>query len=106
MDYILRINETIHMGSDWGRVYDVKGDLNFDNAVGVCKIRTLADKLLLEADCTMDKNRLIVWVRGTESLKLSRKLTRCKYDVFLQTEGQTIKLVMGMMTIIPDISMH
>lgn len=106
MDFVKRINETLHIGSDWGRVYEITGDVDFNNAYGLCKVRTLTDKLVLEAECTMDNNRLVVWIRGAESLKISRKLLRGKYDVFLITEAQTIKLVMGTMTFVPEVSMH
>ena len=106
MDFVKRINETLHTGDDWGRVYNIKGDIPLENASGVCKLRTTSDKLILEADCTLVGNRLTVWIRSDKSLKIKRSLLRCKYDVFIITPTQTIKLVMGTMTIVHDVSMH
>ena len=106
MDFVKRINETLHTGDDWGRVYNIKGDIPLEGAHGVCKLRTVSDKLILEADCTLEGNRLIVWIRSDKSLKIKRSLLRCKYDVFLITPTKTIKLVMGTMTIVHDVSMH
>lgn len=106
MDFVKRINETLHTGDDWGRVYHIKGDISLEGAHGVCKLRTVSDKLILEADCTLEGNRLTVWIRSDKSLKIKRSLLRCKYDVFIITPTQTIKLVMGTMTIVHDVSMH
>lgn len=106
MDFVKRINETLHTGDDWGRVYNIKGDIPLEGATGVCKLRTATDKLILEADCTLESNRLTVWIRGNKSLKIKDNLLWCKYDVFLITPNQTIKLVMGKMAIIHDVSMH
>lgn len=106
MDFVKRINETLHTGDDWGRVYNIKGDIHLENAHGVCKLRTVSDKLILEADCTLEGNRLTVWISSDKSLKIKRSLLRCKYDIFIITPTQTIKLVMGTMTIVHDVSMH
>ena len=106
MDFVKRLNETLHTGSDWARAYNVKGDIDFTNARGVCKLRTHTDELIIESECKIDDTRLIVEIKGTESLSIDRKLTRCKYDVFLITEERTIKLVMGNMSIVHDVSMH
>ena len=106
MDYVKRVNETLHIGSDWIRAYTITGDINFTNARGVCKLRTHTDDLIAEAQCSMEDNRLFVEIKGTESLTFEKKLRKVKYDVFLITDEQVYKLVMGNMTIIHDVSMH
>lgn len=40
MDFVKRLNETLHIGDDWARAYKVIGDVDFADARGVCKIRT------------------------------------------------------------------
>ncbi len=106
MDFVKKISETLHTGADWVRAYKVTGDVNFNNARGVCKLRTLSDELIMEATCSIDDNRLIVEFKGVDTLSIDRALFRCKYDVFLITEERIIKLVMGNMSIIHDVSMH
>nr|DAS59132.1 MAG TPA: hypothetical protein [Caudoviricetes sp.] len=106
MDFVKRLNETLHIGDDWSRAYRVIGDVDFTEARGVCKIRTYKGDVVLEPDCVVDGDRLIVTISSEQSLGINRAFTRCKYDVFLITKEQTIKLVMGSMDIIPDVSMH
>lgn len=106
MDFVKRVNETLHIGSDWIRAYAISGDIDLTNARGVCKLRTHADNLITEAHCTMEDNRLFVEIKGTNSLTFDKKLRKAKYDVFLITDEIVYKLVMGNMTIIHDVSMH
>lgn len=106
MDFVKRLNETLHIGDDWARAYKVIGDVDFADARGVCKIRSYKGEVILEPNCTVDGDRLIVTISSEQSLGIDRAFTRCKYDVFLITKEQTIKLVMGNMDIIPDVSMH
>lgn len=43
MEQVKRKDETLYIGSDWSRVYEIKGDINLANAKAVCKIR---DKMM------------------------------------------------------------
>ncbi len=48
MEQVKRKDETLYIGSDFTRAYEIKGDINLANAKAVCKIRDKNDELLIE----------------------------------------------------------
>lgn len=106
MEQIKRKDETLYIGSDWSRVYEIKGDIDLANAKAVCKFRDKNDNLLLEAETNIQDNRVYINVNSALSLTMPRDIKQGKYDVFIIGDTYTYKIIMGSITFIPDISMH
>lgn len=106
MEQVKRKDETLYIGSDWSRVYEIKGDFNLTDATAVCKFRDTSDNLLIEAECTIQDNRIYLTVKSALSLKIPRGVKQGKYDIFLIGKTYTYKIMMGSITFIPDVSMH
>nr|DAQ04520.1 MAG TPA: hypothetical protein [Caudoviricetes sp.] len=107
MDYIKRQSETIHTGNDWNRSYTIQGDnIDLNNAHAVCKLRTVNDELILEADCTIQDKSIYVSIPAAKSLTIPKTLFKGFYDVFIVSDTYSYKLVMGSIKIIHDISLH
>lgn len=105
MEQIKRKDETLYIGSDWSRVYEIKG-MDLKDATAVCKFRDGNDTLLIEAECTIQDNRIYLTVKSALSLKIPRGVKQGKYDIFLIGSTYTYKIMMGSITFIPDVSMH
>lgn len=105
MEQIKRKDETLYIGSDWSRVYEIKG-MDLTGATAVCKFRDTSDNLLLEAECTVQDNRIYLTVNSALSLKIPRGVKQGKYDIFLMGKTYTYKIMMGSITFVPDVSMH
>lgn len=107
MDYIKRFSETIHIGNDWNRSYTIQGDnIDLSNAKAICKLRTINDELILEADCTIQDKSIYVSIPAAKSLTIPKTLFKGFYDVFITSDTYSYKLVMGSIKIIHDISLH
>lgn len=107
MDYIKRFSETIHIGNDWNRMYTIQGDnIDLSNAKAVCKLRTINDELILEADCTIQDKSIYVSIPAAKSLTIPKTIFKGFYDVFIVSDTYSYKLIMGSVKIIHDISLH
>ena len=105
MEQVKRKDETLYVGSDWSRVYEIKG-MDLTEATAVCKFRDTSDNLLLDAECTVQDNRIYLNVKSALSLKIPRGVKQGKYDIFLMGKTYIYKIMMGSITFIPDVSMH
>lgn len=106
MDYIRRQLETIHVGNDWYRSYTINGNIDLSTANAVCKIRDLNDNLIIEADCAIQDNIVYVTIPAAKSQSIPKSIHEGLYDVFITSESYSYKLVMGIVKIIHDISLH
>lgn len=107
MDYIKRFSETIHIGNDWNRSYTIQGDnVDLSNAKAVCKLRTINDELILEADCEIKDKSIYVTIPAAKSLTIPKHIFKGFYDVFIVSDTYSYKLIMGSVKIIHDISLH
>lgn len=106
MEQIKRKDETLYIGSDWSRVYEIKGDINLANAKAVCKIRDKNDEFLIEANTNIQDNRIYINISSEASLKMPRDIKQGKYDIFIIGDTYTYKIIMGSVTLIQDVSMH
>lgn len=106
MEQIKRKDETLYIGSDFNRAYEIKGDLNLTDARAVCKIRDKNDELLIEANTSIQDNRICINISSELSLKVPRDIKQGKYDIFIIGDTYTYKIIMGSVTFIPDVSMH
>ena len=106
MEQIKRKDETLYIGSDWSRVYEIKGDINLANAKAVCKIRDKNDEFLIEANTSIQDNRIYINISSEASLKIPRDIKQGKYDIFIIGDTYTYKIIMGSVTLIQDVSMH
>ena len=105
MEQIKRKDETLYIGSDWSRVYEIKG-MDLTDATAICKFRDTSDNLLIEAECTIQDNRIYLNVKSALSLKIPRGVKQGKYDIFLIGNTYIYKIMMGSITFVPDVSMH
>lgn len=106
MEQVKRKDETLYIGSDWSRVYEIKGGFDLTDTRAVCKIRDKNDEFLIEAECTIQDNRIYLTVKSALSLKMPRDIKQGKYDIFIIGKTYTYKIMMGSITFIPDVSMH
>lgn len=106
MDYIKRQLETLHTGNDWNRSYTITGDIDLANYSAVCKIRDMEDNLILEADCAIQDNVVYVSIPASKSLTIPNTIHEGLYDIFLFNNRYSYKLVMGIIKIIHNISLH
>lgn len=106
MEQVKRKDETLYIGSDFTRAYEIKGDIDLANAKAVCKFRDKNDQLLLEAETNIQDNRVYINVNSALSLTMSKDIKQGKYDIFIIGDTYTYKIIMGSITFIPDISMH
>lgn len=105
MNTIKVIDETLHTASDWGRCYILNSSYNTPTSA-VCKVRDKFDKLLCEATCVVEDNKIFVWIKKDVSQSIPRTVRKGRYDVFIVGEEYTLKIVMGDIEIIHDVSMH
>lgn len=105
MEQVKRKDETLYLGSDWSRVYEIKG-MDLKDATAVCKFRDTSDNLLFEAETDIRDNRIYLNVKSALSLKIPRGVKQGRYDIFLIGKTYTYKIMMGSITFVPDVSMH
>lgn len=106
MEQVKRKDETLYIGSDFTRAYEIKGDINLANAKAVCKIRDKNDEFLIEANTSIQDNRIYINISSEASLKMPRDIKQGKYDIFIIGDTYIYKIMMGSITFIPDVSMH
>lgn len=106
MNLIRNEPETLHIGEDFVRCYKVKADIDISNMTAVCKLRTLQGKLLLNAECSIDDNRVYVTFSGPDTLFINKSVKKAMYDVFIYDDDNYYKLIMGKVDIVHDVSMH
>lgn len=106
MEQVKRKDETLYIGSDFTRAYEIKGDINLANAKAVCKFRDKNDQLLFKAETSIQDNRVYISVNSTLSLTMPRDVKQGKYDIFIIGDTYTYKIIMGSVTFISDVSMH
>lgn len=106
MEQVKRKDETLYIGSDWSRAYEIIGDFDLAGATAVCKFRDTNDNLLIEAETDIQDNRIYINVDSALSLTIPRNIKQGRYDVFIIGKSHTYKIIMGSVTFVPDISMH
>lgn len=106
MEQVKRKDETLYIGSDFSRVYEIKGGFDLTDTRAVCKIRDKNDELLIEAETNIQDNRVYINVNSALSLTMPRDIKQGKYDIFIIGDTYTYKIIMGSITFIPDVSMH
>ncbi len=106
MNLIRNEPETLHIGEDWRRVYNVTADFDISTSRAICKVRSIQGKLLVEADCTVDGNSVYVIIDANKTMGIGKVIKTAKYDVFLIGDNYTAKLIMGDIVIVNDVSMH
>lgn len=105
MEQVKRKDETLYIGSDFSRIYEIKG-MDLTDAKAVCKIRDKNDEFLIEANTSIQDNRIYITISSELSLKIPRDIKQGKYDIFIIGNTYTYKIMMGSITFIPDVSMH
>lgn len=106
-DWVIEEDDFLHVGADWERKYTVDGIMfNLDETTAACKIRDKKDNLLVEATCTIGDNYVLAKIGYNETLGIDKKITKGRYDVFVEYNNKSYKLCMGNIDIIHDISMH
>lgn len=106
MDYVKRQLETLHTGNDWNRSYTIIGDIDLTGYKAVCKIRDMEDNLIMEAECTIQDNVVYASIPASKSLTIPKTIHEGLYDIFLLNNRYSYKLVMGIIKIIHNISLH
>lgn len=106
MEQVKRKDETLYIGSDFSRAYEIIGDFDLTDATAVCKFRDMDDNLLIKAETDIQDNRIYINVDSTLSLTMPRNIKQGRYDVFIIGKSHTYKIIMGSVTFVPDISMH
>lgn len=106
MEQVKRKDETLYIGSDWSRAYEIIGDFDLTNATAVCKFRDTNDNLLIQAETDIQNNRIYINVDSALSLTMPRDIKQGRYDIFVIGKSHTYKIIMGSVTFVPDVSMH
>ena len=97
MDFIKRQSETLHTGNDWNRSYTIQGDnVDLNNAKAVCKLRTVNDELILEADCTIQDKSIYVSIPAAKSLTIPNTLFKGFYDVFIVSDTYSYRFLFSL----------
>lgn len=107
IDYVRNEDEFLHVGANWERMYTIENrTLDVEHSTAVFKIRDRSGNLVCEAVCTVQPDGVLVQIPYEKTQKINTKITKGKYDLFLQMNGKSYKLIMGDIEIIHDISMH
>lgn len=106
MEQVKRKDETLYIGSDFSRAYEIIGDFDLTDATAVCKFRDMHDNLLIKAETDIQDNRIYINVDSALSLTMPRDIKQGRYDVFIIGKSHIYKIIMGSVTFVPDISMH
>lgn len=106
MEQVKRKDETLYIGSDFSRAYEIIGDFDLTDATAVCKFRDMNDNLLIKAETDIQDNRIYINVDSKLSLTMPRDIKQGRYDIFIIGKSHTYKIIMGSVTFVPDISMH
>ena len=106
MNFIRNEPETLHIGADYRRGYEVGADFDLTSCTAVMKVRSLQGKLLAEAECVIHDNIVYCTINAEATKNIGRNYRSGQYDVFLIHGNDTTKIVMGDMKFIHDISAH
>lgn len=106
MNFIRNEPETLHIGADYRRGYEVSADFDLSNCTAVMKVRSVQGKLLAEAECVVHENIVYCTITAEATKNIDRNYRSGQYDVFLFHGDESIKIVMGYMKFIHDISAH
>lgn len=106
MNFIRNEPETLHIGADYRRGYGVSADFDLSNCTAVMKVRSAQGKLLAEAECVVHDNIIYCTITAEATKNIGRNYRSGQYDVFLTHGNEFIKIVMGDMKFIHDISAH
>lgn len=106
MNFIRNEPETLHIGADYRRGYEVSADFDLSNCTAVMKVRSVQGKLLAEAECVIHDNIVYCTITAWATKNINRNYKIGKYDVFLIHGNDVTKIVMGDIKFIHDISAH
>ena len=109
MNFIRNEPETLHIGADYRRGYEVSADFDLSNCTAFMKVRSVQGvqgKLLAEAECVVHENIIYCTITAEATKHIGRNYRSGQYDVFLIHGNDTTKIVMGDMKFIHDISAH
>ena len=106
MNFIRNEPETLHIGADYRRGYEVSADFDLTNCTAVMKVRSMQGKLLSEAECVIHENIVYCTITAVAPKNIGRNSRSVQYDVFLPLGSEATKIVMGDIKFIHDISAH
>lgn len=106
MNFIRNEPEILHIGADFRRGYKVSADFDLTNCTAVMKVRSVQGKLLAEAECVVHENIIYCTITAEATKNINRNYKSGKYDVFLIHGNEFIKIVMGDIKFVHDISAH
>ena len=106
MNFIKNEPETLHIGADFRRGYEVSADFDLSNCTAVMKVRSVQGKLLAEAECVVHENIIYCTITAEATNTIGRNYRRGQYDVFLIHGNEATKIVMGDIKFIHDVSAH
>ena len=106
MNFIRNEPETLHIGADYRRGYEVSADFDLSNYTAIMKVRSVQGKLLAEAECVIYDNIVYCTITAEATKNIDRNYRSGQYDVFLIHGNESIKIVMGDMKFIHDVSAH
>lgn len=101
MNFIRNEPETLHIGADYRRGYEVSADFDLSNCTA-----SVQGKLLAEAECVVHENIVYCTITAEATKNINRNYRSGQYDVFLIHGNEFIKIVMGDMKFVHDISAH
>lgn len=99
----------LHQGQDFRIIYEVPSDsdMTLNGFQGVCKIRKRHDEdVIFELEPTIEDKRITFTLLGKTTAKKQIISRNLMYDAFIFNETNSIKIGIGKITVIPDISMH
>lgn len=99
----------LHQGQDFRIIYEVPSDsdMTLNGFQGVCKIRKRHDEaVIFELQPTIEDKRITFTLLGKESARKQLISQNLVYDAFIYNDTNSIKVGIGKITLIPDISMH
>ena len=106
MNFIRNEPETLHIGADNRRGYEVSADFDLSNCTAIMKVRSVYGKLLAEAECVVHENIVYCTITAEATKNIGRNYRSGQYDVFLIHGNEFIKIVMGDIKFVHDISAH
>ena len=106
MNFIRNEPETLHIGADFRRGYEVSAGFDLSNCTAVMKVRSVQGKLLAEAECVIHDNIVYCTITAEATKNIGRNYRSGQYDVFLTHGSEATKIVMGDMKFIHDVSAH
>lgn len=107
MNFIRNEPETLHIGADYRRGYEIGADFDLTSCTAVMKVRSIQGKLLAEAECVIHDNIVYCTITAEATKNIGRNYRSGQYDFSGLIHGnETTKIVMGDMKFIHDVSAH